>query len=712
MAVPEANLFLLCGCPGDSVKHLKKLGLIITKEEQGHTFETGPNAVLLSDVMIQAGNFANLAEFPVLQMLYKQGMIIPNHPGNVGIKPLLIGSADQVQSQLSYIYRGNYGLISQEEIMAAGTAADRAKDMMRLKLKFAFGEIRESQDLLDSLVLADEAAEVRNGVRIQRMASNYFRLSYKNECVDIDLNLGQYETYQVPYKLDYHNIGKEYFAVIHSGEGDGWDCHRPCMGSILTFQGKLYLIDAGPNILQCLFALGIGSNEIEGIFISHIHDDHFAGLTSVMRSDHRLKFYTTPLVRHSVAKKLSALVGMKEEELDEYFEVFDLAFDEWNSVDGLQVKPIFSPHPVETACFFFRAFWQGGYKTYAHLADTVSLEVLRDMITEDASQHGLSQADYEDVKRQYAIPTQLKKVDIGGGPIHGDAEDFRDDTSDKMVLAHVARALTPSEKEIGSGAPFGTVDVLIPAYQDYARSNALHHLHSYFSSVPVHQIRVLLNNPVELFNPETILMKKGVVNSDIYLILSGSVEAIRADKGIQRVLTAGSFIGEASGLNQIPTAEVYRALSFVNALRMPLNLYLGFLQQNDLHEDIHRLQTYRNVLQQTWLFQDMLTQKVQNELVRSMSCHAFAAGHVFPKKTYEKLHMVAQGEVEVVSASGKKRCLETGNFWGEEGVICGQPNAAGIRVVKDTEVYAFPGALLGRIPIVRWKLFAALKKNA
>ena len=117
--IPEADLYMLCGCPEDSVKHLMQRRLIVPTEQDGVRFETGPNAILLSDVALQNGKFCNLAEFPVLQMLYKQGMIIPGHPNNKGEKPLLIGSQEQVASQMEYIYRGNYGLVSKEEMLAA-----------------------------------------------------------------------------------------------------------------------------------------------------------------------------------------------------------------------------------------------------------------------------------------------------------------------------------------------------------------------------------------------------------------------------------------------------------------------------------------------------------------------------------------------------------------------------------------------------------------
>ena len=114
--VPDADLRVLCGCPADSVKLLIRRGLIVKTEANGVTFETGPNAILLSDVMIQNGQIANLAEFPVLQMLYRQGMLLPNHPNNTGSRPLLIGLDEVLSAQSEYIFRGNYGLVTKDEI--------------------------------------------------------------------------------------------------------------------------------------------------------------------------------------------------------------------------------------------------------------------------------------------------------------------------------------------------------------------------------------------------------------------------------------------------------------------------------------------------------------------------------------------------------------------------------------------------------------------
>lgn len=174
----------LCGCPVDAVKHLRRLGLIVSTETDRVEHETGPNAILLSDLAIQNGHACRHAEFPVLQMLYKQGMIVPDHPRNTGVRPLLIGSRGQVEAQSEYLFRGNYGLVSREEQMAAGLGAQEADEQMRIKLAFAFGRIMPTDELLHSLHVGKETAHIRNGVSISRLRTNVFEIAFRDERVE------------------------------------------------------------------------------------------------------------------------------------------------------------------------------------------------------------------------------------------------------------------------------------------------------------------------------------------------------------------------------------------------------------------------------------------------------------------------------------------------------------------------------------------------
>ena len=236
--VPEADVRILCGSPADVVKHLMLRGYIVQEKKSGIDCETGPNVILLSDLLLQNGRFANLAEFPVLQMFYRQGLILPGHPNNTGMKPILAGSAAQVRSQLDYIYRGNYGLASEEELLDAGLSPEEAKQHMALKLAFAFGRIRPSEELLDCRVIAEGKVELARGVWARRIALNKFQIGYLDGTTEVDLNLPPGETYDAPYTPGQHHVERQYFAVVHSGEGDGWDLRRQSMGSIVLFQGR------------------------------------------------------------------------------------------------------------------------------------------------------------------------------------------------------------------------------------------------------------------------------------------------------------------------------------------------------------------------------------------------------------------------------------------------------------------------------------------
>ncbi|QTA83982.1 Cyclic nucleotide-binding and metallo-beta-lactamase domains-containing protein [Desulfonema limicola] len=709
--IPDAGLQIQCGCPADSVKHLMKRGLIVTKEKDGVIYETGPNVVLLSDVLVQNGSFANLAEFPVLQMLYRQGMILPNHPNNTGIKPMLVGIAEQVEAQIQYIYRGNYGLVSEEEIISTGISPETAHEMMRLKLKFAFGRISPANELLDTCIVESEPVEIRNRVYIRRLRLNVFEIQYKDEKVIIDLNLAPHNSYSAPYPLGFNNIKREYFAVIHSGEGDGWNVNRPCMSSILMFQGKIYLIDAGPNVLYSLTALGIGVNEIEGIFHTHAHDDHIAGFTMLMRSDHRIKYYAAPLVRKSVAKKLSVLMSIPEDNLFDYFQVCDLDIDVWNNIEGLEVKPVFSPHPVETTILIFRSLWEDGYPSYAHFADIVSLKVLKGMITDDESKPGISQEYYDRVKKIYLEECHIKKLDVGGGLIHGDAKDFTQDLSEKIILSHTSDDLTDEQKEIGSGAPFGMVDVLIPTVQNYLHTYARNFLRSYFPTAPSHELSILLNNDMVTFNPHSILIKNGIVTDEIYLLLTGNVERIQSELGIHSFLSAGALIGETSALDSVPCTGTYRAANFVRALRLPRILYFNFVKRNNLYTEIKKLQHKREFLQQTSLFGEVVSYPTQNDLAKAMQLCSYLAGQVLPETLSPDIFMVKCGKLEKFIGNSAVETLRPGFFFGEEIVLFNIKSTYQIRVIEDSDVYQIPGNMLLDIPVVRWKLFETYQKR-
>ena len=82
---------------------------------------------------------------------------------------------------------------------------------------------------------------------------------------------------------------------------------------------------------------------MQGIFHTHAHDDHFPGLTSLVRSERRLAYYAVPWVRASVQKKLSSLMRVDESRFHRFFDVHDLVTGAWNTIGDIEAKPVYFP---------------------------------------------------------------------------------------------------------------------------------------------------------------------------------------------------------------------------------------------------------------------------------------------------------------------------------------------------------------------------------
>jgi hemerythrin len=709
--IPEAELYVLCGCPPDVVKHLMRRGAIAETNVRGTVFETGPNAILLSDIAIQSGTFCNMAEFPLLQMFYRQGITLPGHVNNKGRKPIFIGLLSQLVAQSAYILRGTFGLESVEEIEAAGIRPEFAREIMRYKLRFAGGTPRGLGETAEFAPTDSGTAQLPGGVTVIRKSLNVYAFKRGENEVSVDMNLAPGEAYESPVRLDSHRVERDYFSVVHSGEGNGWDKDRPCMSSIVVFQGKIYLIDTGPYVLDSLTALGISVNELEGIFHTHAHDDHFAGLTSLVRTDHRIKYFATPLVRSAVMKKLSAVMSLPEKSFESAFEFHDLAFGKWNDIGGLEVQPFLSLHPLETTILYFRALGSDGYKTYAHLADIPPESVLKDYLIDDPEAGPISAKLYESSRKSLHLAVDLKKIDVGGGMIHGRAADFAGDGSSKVVLSHTSGDLSPADKEIGSSASFGLQDTLIESRIDYTRLSAQAYLAAHFPEAQAEDIGMLLNCPLASLNSGHVVLRKGAEASEVDLVACGVVEMIDSSLGVQHMLSTGTMIGEVDILANKASNRTYRTRSAVTLLRMPQRLFLEFVRRNYDAADMLRRLEIEHFLQGTRLFGEMVSSAVHNVMARELSSERLAVGESLATAGGASLVVARTGRARVLIEGSEVDAIGPGDVFGEESVFFGRPSLMNATVSEEGEFLYVPRETIKNIPIVEWKLLETYERR-
>ncbi|QEN05746.1 MBL fold metallo-hydrolase [Thiospirochaeta perfilievii] len=407
LEVPEENIRILCGCPENSIKFIMQIGLTQPVDINGFKLVSGPNAILLNDYSILNSHFLNFAEFPLLHHQYFQGASF----NGTNEKFILIGNKNRVDDQYEYIRRGLHGLTSLEEILEAGV------DVITAERILAIGDYHRGKNKefnIINKVYLDKKTNIKGDLFVQRLAINKFKFTYNNEEEIIDINLNEFSKgVGLPYKIRNRHIKFDEFSVTTVGDGNGWNSDVPCMGAVINSKGKRFLVDSGPGSLDLIRHLGIMPSEVEGVFVTHSHDDHFAGLLSLLNSENKIKFFSTPLIISSVQKKFQALLNISRNELKRLIDFIELKENMWTNIGEMEVKPNYSFHTIETNIFYFRVKnSDGDWKSYGHITDIISRKDLDYMLEHDQSQKITK--DWANLWfNHYLEECDLKRVDAG-----------------------------------------------------------------------------------------------------------------------------------------------------------------------------------------------------------------------------------------------------------------------------------------------------------
>ena len=404
-------------------------------------------------------------------------------------------------------------------------------------------------------------------------------------------------------------------------------------------------------------------------------------------------------------------MSIKEDSFEEFFEVCDLKFL-WNNINGLEVRPVFSPHPVETNVLFFRTIWENGYTTYAHLADVASHDILKKMVQDDLNLPGISKKLMKQVWENYLSSVHVKKIDIGGGIIHGNASDFKKDKSNKIILAHTAHELTQEEKIIGSGVTFGSVDTMVEGHEDYELEFGGHYLRGYYPNVSDGEIHMMLNCERGSVDAGNILLKDKETPKHVFLILTGVAELISPIEKTSYQLSSGSLVGDLQVLFGLKSNGTYRALSHVEILKIPAILFKEFVSRNNLLKQLKKTYDIIEFLNQTWLFGDSISSPIQSHIAQQMILKKHKKGE---KIKTVGLMMVKKGRVKLRSFGKKSNDsffrVKKGEFWGGEKLLGSEKKSSEAIAISETVIYTIKDIdILKQIPIIRWKLLEQIEK--
>jgi ribonuclease BN (tRNA processing enzyme) len=95
-------------------------------------------------------------------------------------------------------------------------------------------------------------------------------------------------------------------SLLGTAGGPGGHVDRAGIASLVTVGGRRYLIDAGEGVSRQLARAGTEVRDIDGVFLTHLHDDHTAGLPGFVTFRHTMRGGSLPLIGPPGARALCA----------------------------------------------------------------------------------------------------------------------------------------------------------------------------------------------------------------------------------------------------------------------------------------------------------------------------------------------------------------------------------------------------------------------
>lgn len=207
-----------------------------------------------------------------------------------------------------------------------------------------------------------------------------------------------------------------------------------------------------------------------------------------------------------------------------------------------------------------------------------------------------------------------------------------------------------------------------------------------------------------------LLLHAGTPVTDVYLLLSGSVELLRPGGAGASQLSAGSILGEAFALLDVPAPESYRAVGFVRALRIPRDLYVDFVTRSALYRQTVQSYEKREFLRSVPLFADGVSGITLNRLVKAAKPRALSRGEVVPPPA-EALLVIEAGAAQLATTAGYREPLGAGSHFGAV-TLAGVPiDGARIEVLEALLAYSLPLEAVIELPVVRWKLLETHRRR-
>jgi len=530
-------------------------------------------------------------------------------------KPLIfLGTEHQVERATRIMDVSYLGLT--DEVLARDLDPTRVAFLKAecdyFALKNAQGEIIPTRDYLDCRTWDDQGVAMLDDVRIVRTGMLRYTVSYADETVAIDLSAPSLQgpAWIIP-EVSELRTSRQYSVRILGAAG-AFQHVSPSTSYLLTLNGEHYLIDCSPYVHRTLEQFGIAIDQIKGLFISHVHDDHTGDLAAFATSGHRTDLYTSREVWEALKIKLACILDTNEAAIEASFRFREVRPETPLTLGGGTLQFHDACHAVPCVGMTLRVEDDELVIT----SDTSGHRQLLDMLDKGVLTEERFQA------LEGLLDGQTVVVDCGEAVIHGYIQDFmhRDDTSN-LVLAHRHTLPPEFESAFTLARPLqlfelGPKDEVVLDTVSIARTLDGWNLADRWNWVGLFALHQQIKEPMV---GEVILHQGSAAANDYFYVITHGFFDVLVNGTKVAQLRAGDFFGEQAFI----TPEGTRLASVVattpsRLLAIPGEHFSAMLAQEDqkatrratetITERLRRLWENREVISRVRIFAGLDTQ--------------------------------------------------------------------------------------------------------
>jgi CRP-like cAMP-binding protein/ribonuclease BN (tRNA processing enzyme) len=496
------------------------------------------------------------------------------------------------------------------------------------------------------------------------------------------------------------------------GGSDGFDpagittCFLAYLGT--TVQTQATLFDAAAYVVMRLGNLGVSPSHVAEVVLSHLHEDHLAGLPElILMGSHRVRLVTSDLIYRSLLRVLSAMLALPEQDVGALFDHFPLNPGTPLELDGRRFEATYAIHSIPTLAVRVNGVCYSGDMRYDE-------EWFDELLA-----RGVLSAERRDELVRFAEGASVLVQDVGGGPIHSTLTprllQALTAKSQRLVLAHTSKHLLPADSSelaeriefagsghvVGLGAPLPDDDQVeivetIAACPLFARLPAAERL-ALAAAAEV----------VSWSDGATVLSEGDQSDGCAYIVHSG-LAAISIGGAQVRVLGRGSSIGERGAILGDARTSTMTARGELQLVRLTPEVFGPVARRLGLADAFARADWLSNVP----VLRDLPWASLL-DVALDLQPRQLAAGErlfTYGEPGYEGF-LLRSGAIMLSDESDAdlEELRTAGEFFGGRSALYGAPRTASAHAAESSEVWALPAPALERLNLLYPNLLLHLR---